>query len=317
MDIKLYQDWMKPQVIKLFSVQYNTKEEDVSKAHENFYEHLFQKNKCIRIVALDGDIVIGFQSLFYWPYRKDGQVYNTFQSGNSIVHPEYRGKGIFQKLLNYLDEYNKDLKLDFLMGFPVQASYGSFMKCKWSNPLNIAWHLKIINPIGFFFSLNKVTSHFDKTAKLVVQATKENVFRLAKDAAFDDWIASFRDTTKYCFFNFTENGQTISFHLKISKRNKWFNELIIGDVRSSTLEEAFIRKGFSKLVRRAYASMGITALTIAVNEALTSPVNQIMKQMHFTKLKKTIYFITKSYNEKLDIEHPQNWELYRSDIDTW
>ena len=317
MDIKLYEDWMKPQVTKLFSVQYGTKEEEVANTHAHFYEHSFQKDKCIRLVALDGDIVIGFQSLFYWPYQKDGQVYNTFQSGNSIVHPEYRGKGIFQKLLNYLDAYNEDLKLDFLMGFPVQASYGSFMKCKWSNPLNIVWHLKIINPLGFLFSLNKVSAHFDKTAKPVIQATKANAFRLAKDAAFDDWMASFRDAAKYCFFNFTENEQAISFHLKISKRSKWFNELIIGDVRSSTLDQAFIRKGLRKLVGRAYTSMGITALTIAVNEASPSPVNQVIKHMNFIQTKKSIYFITKSYNEQLDIDQPQNWELYRSDIDTW
>lgn len=317
MEIKLYESWMQPQVTKLFSVQYGTSEEVVAKTHAQFYEHSFQKDKCIRLVALDGEKVIGFQSLFYWPYKKNGKIYNTFQSGNSIVHPEYRGKGIFQKLLHYLDEYNQDLQLDFLMGFPVQASYGSFMKCKWSNPLNIVWHVKIINPFGFLFSLNKVPGHFDQTPKQITQETTADTFRLAKDHAFDEWMSSFREAGNYCFFNFSENGHSISFHLKTSKRNKWFNELIIGDVRSSTLDLAFIKKGMRKLSRRAFTSKGITALTIAINEASSSPVNEVVKQMNFIQTKKSIYFITKSYKEQLDIENPATWELYRSDIDTW
>ena len=149
---------MRPQVSALFSAQYGTELSVVEKTQEGFYGHSFQREKSIRIVALDGTKVIGFQSLFYWPYQKDGVNYNSLQSGNSLVHPEYRGKGIFQTLLQFLDDYNKDLKIDFLVGFPVEASFKSFLKNKWSNPFDLVWQMKIINPFGFLFSLTCIRS---------------------------------------------------------------------------------------------------------------------------------------------------------------
>lgn len=317
MDIKLYGDWMKPQVSKLFSTNYGTNEADLEITMGKFYEHPFQKNKCIRIVAMDQDKVIGFQSLFFWPYQKDGQVYNTYQSGNSLVHPDYRGKGIFQNLLNYLDTYNKDLKIDFLVGFPVQQSYGSFMKNKWSNPLNLNWYLKVINPFGFIFPINTIDSYFDKVPQNVIQNVPSGIFRLVQDKAFENWRGSFSGNRKYFYFNFTENPNTITFSLKTNKRNKWFNELIIGDIRSSTNDYKFIRKAMAQLRNRAIKSLGVSAITIAVNEHAPSPVNLVLKKMNFFKIKKSIYFITKSFNENLEINNKKNWELYRSDIDTW
>jgi GNAT superfamily N-acetyltransferase len=317
MEIKLYEDWMKPQVNKLFSMQYDRPEEEVAVTMDNFYEHPFQKDKCIRLVSMDGDIVTGFQSLFYWPYEKNGQVYHSFQSGNSLVHPDYRGKGIFGKLLNYLDEYNKDLNIDFLMGFPVQMSYGSFMKNKWANPLNIVWYVKLLNPFAFLFSIDGITSKFDQQLKPVEQKIPANSYRLAKDAAFENWINASRDQQPYCFFHYNEGENAISFSLKTNQRNRWFNELIIGDIRTNSSDEAFIKKAFSKLSRKAFATLRVTALTIALNEDASVPVFSVIKSLGYAGTKKSIYFITKSYGRNKDIEDKQNWVLYRSDVDTW
>jgi hypothetical protein len=155
MNIKLYEEWMKPQVVKLFSIQYGRPEEEVSSTMEAFYNHAFQQTKCIRLVALEGDCVCGFQSLFYWPYQKNGKTYNSYQSGNSLVDPAYRGKGNFQKLLSYIDDNSSNLNIDFLMGFPVEMSFGSFMKKKWSNPFNLTWHICFLNPFACFFQLSE------------------------------------------------------------------------------------------------------------------------------------------------------------------
>src|SRR3954467_5729352 len=98
MDIGLYEEWMRPQISKMFSDQYGIREEAFAQLMSDFYEHPFQKNKCIRIIAKEGNMVTGFQSFFYWPYEINGRVYNSYQSGNSLVRPGFRGKGIFQKL---------------------------------------------------------------------------------------------------------------------------------------------------------------------------------------------------------------------------
>jgi GNAT superfamily N-acetyltransferase len=317
MEIKLYENWMKPQVVQLFCTQYGTNKTEQENLMENFYEHPFQKNKCIRIVALDGDKVIGFQSLFYWPYEKGGKVFNSYQSGNSLVHADYRGKGIFQKLLNYLDEYNKELKIDFLMGFPVQQSYGSFMKNKWSNPLNLQWYISIINPLAFIFPVNIALLHFDKMPIRITQTLSSDTFRLVYNKHFETWRSSFSDTSKYCFFNYSENGNQITFSLKINRRNKWINELIIGDIRSSTNDISFIKKAVSKLKRKAFSCFSVSVIMVAVNDHALVPINRILSSKNFFKIRKTIYFITKAFINDAAINDPKKWELYRSDIDTW
>ena len=76
MEIGLYEDWMKPQVAKLFCLQYGVNEDNFSKLIDNFYEHPFQKDKCIRIVAKEGKTIIGFQSFIYWPYEYNNKTYN-------------------------------------------------------------------------------------------------------------------------------------------------------------------------------------------------------------------------------------------------
>jgi hypothetical protein len=116
MNIKIafYEDWMKAQVAKMFSMQYGVDGHFFAKQIEDFYEHPFQKNKSIRIVALDGDKVAGFQSFVYWPYNYGKTTYNSYQSGNSLVHQDYRGKGIFNKLLSFFE--TEKIDVDFLIG---------------------------------------------------------------------------------------------------------------------------------------------------------------------------------------------------------
>ena len=92
MEIGLYEDWMRLQVSKMFSNEYHIKEEIFADLMEKFYEHPFQKDKCILIVAKEGQIITGFQSFFFWPYEMNGKTYNSYQSGNSLVHPNFRGK---------------------------------------------------------------------------------------------------------------------------------------------------------------------------------------------------------------------------------
>jgi hypothetical protein len=57
--------------------------------------------------------------------------------GARFVSPEYRGRQIFARLLNFLSQIRDRPQVDFLMGFPVEMSYGSFLRNGWHNPLNL------------------------------------------------------------------------------------------------------------------------------------------------------------------------------------
>jgi len=317
MEIRLYEDWMESQVIKLFSNQYSRTVSELTEIHSKFYNHPFQKDKCIRIVSMDGEVVTGFQTLFYWPYQKNNKVYRSFQSGNSIVHPDYRGKGIFQKLLNFLDENNKDLNIDFLMGFPVEASFGSFVRNKWANPFNLHWYLKLINPFAFLFSKKNFEKRFDSFPLLNSNNSSDNIFRLHIDNSFNSWRNGFRNSKNYFYFNFSDENKSITFGLKMNVRSRFFHELIIGEIRTYTNDIHFFRAAIKKLVRKTRSSLCFTAITIALVESKDSNILKLLKKENFISTKKQIYFITKSYNNNNEINISENWELYRGDIDSW
>ncbi len=314
MNICLYEEWMKPQIAELFSNQYGISTEDFSELMDRFYEHPFQKDKCIRIVALKGEKVVGFQSFFYWPYSFNGISYNSFQSGNSLVHPDYRGKGIFQKLLNYLDLRNTELKIDFLVGFPVEASFKSFIKNKWLNPLNLVWYIKIINPLGFIFKLEKTEHYFDSNPSINT-FLGNNSFQLNKNDDFKNWRNYF--SYNHFYFNFNESDKFICFELKLNKRNRWFNELIIGDINTNSIDTKFLERAFSNLKKRALSMKSVSAITIAINEFNNDHIKNAINNSGFKRLERQINFIIKPMLFSEKILRPENWTLYRGDLDTW
>ncbi|MBI4947868.1 MAG: GNAT family N-acetyltransferase [Bacteroidetes bacterium] len=317
MEIGVYEDWMRPQVAKMFSLQYGLNENDFSKLIEDFYEHPYQKDRCLRIVAKEEDRVIGFQSFFYWPYRFNNKIYNSFQSGNSLVHPEFRGKGIFQKLLTYIDTHSRKLGIDFLIGFPVEASKKSFIRNQWENILNLQWHIKIINPLSFFFSLRLQELHNVFNTPSYTLDGNSSSFRLASNPDFSSWRNHYSKEGRYLYFSFAQQNYSANFTLKFIKRRKYINELIIGDFQCNTNDLTFIHEAFNTLIRKARSLRFLSILTIAINERSSYSLLKPLLQSGFKKTNKKIYFIIKDFSNNQAIHNPESWTLYRSDIDTW
>lgn len=188
MDIKItyYEPWMKSQISALFEMEYQIPKEDFENLMGRLYEHSLQIEKSIQLVALDGEKVVGFQSFFYWPYVFNNITHYSLQSGNSLTHPEYRGKGIFKKLLNFIFKNDISQNIDFIVGFPVQASYGSFIKNNWTNVFNLQWYLKLINPFAFLFSKASISKKF--TFDFIPNSYyPSNTYILNQDLIFTNW----------------------------------------------------------------------------------------------------------------------------------
>lgn len=317
-DVKPYEPWMKEQVAKLFSIQYGVSENYFSTLMDNFYDHPYQKEKCIRVVALEGSTVIGFQSFFYWPYIFNEKTLNSYQSGNSLIHPEHRGKGIFQKLLSYFDsELQKKYKIDFLIGFPIEASKNSLIRNQWIDLLHLKWHIKIVNPFSFLYTINtdKITNTFSKEPCCIPESI--NTFRITKNKNFIEWRKNYSDNSKYFFFNYSEKENRICFSLKLSRRKIIINELIIGDIQTSTEDIFFISKGIETLIQKTSSLKFISLISIAINELSNFPITTILHQKKFLKISKDIYCMVKPYINIHEISDTKNWTLYRNDIDTW
>lgn len=307
----------KEQVIKLFVNEYKTDYNFFSDYFDRFYFHSFQKNKCLLIVALDGPTVAGFQSFFYWPYYFKDKPFNSFQSGNSLIHPAYRGKGIFQKMLAFIDGQYLTRDIDFLMGFPVEASKKNFLKDNWQNILDLHWYVKLCNPFGFSGKIRE-GDFFKKGLVYPSSIYDAGGIRLANNTDFIAWRQAYLNAGNYYSFIFKQEDCEVIFHLKPNKRKKILNELVIGSVLfNSPLSEKLLLPALQHLISAVRMSFGFHFISIALNESGNFKLNNLLEQLNFRNTEKKIYFIVKPFKNHELLLKPGNWNLYRADIDTW
>lgn len=316
-EITWYNDSLRSQVIALFVKEYGVNADEFAALFEQFYFHPFQKNKCLLIVALDGETLAGFQSFFYWPYTFGGKTYNSFQSGNSLVNPSYRGQGLFNKMLAFISQENKTTDIDFLVGFPVEASLRNFIKDKWNNLFNLSWFVKFCNPLGFSARLNP--TRFKAGCMRIQQAQDISpVISLSNTSEFYNWREAYMKKGAYFSYSYKNGNDEIIFHLKKNRRKRILNELIIGNVLYSS--EAAVQHTSAALKELSYIitrSFSFHFISIAINERCKLPLRAAVEDAGFKRTAKSIYFIVKPFKKNGFVEQPENWLLGRSDIDTW
>jgi len=315
MTIQKYEDWMRPQVVALFDLEYATGAAQFDTLFGQFYEQEFQRTNCIRIVALDGERVAGFQSFFYWPVVIGGKEVQSYQSGNSLVHPDYRGKGLFGKMLNYIHEPESGFNAELLIGFPVEASYNSFMRNGWKNPFNLQWYIKPLNPVRSFFSNpeKQLQKAWGDRKKSDFKADLSTVY-VAQRTDFDTYRFAY-ETGDFYRFTFESDGKKAYFELKAQRRKRIIRELVIGKFLVTHADQDFMQRALNALIREVKRSANFTLLSFAVNHHSTDLVS-IISSVGMRPIEKRIYFIVKGPLADAQKDW-SSWWMYRSDIDTW
>ena len=315
MTIQKYEDWMRPQVIALFDMEYATGASQFDTLFGHFYEQQFQRSNCIRIVALDGERVAGFQSFFYWPVLIDGVEVQSFQSGNSLVHPDYRGKGLFGKMLNFIHEPGSGFNAELLIGFPVEASYNSFKRNGWSNPFNLQWYIKPLNPILSLFSNPEASLRRAwGNRSLADFHPSSTISCVAQRADFDQYRFAYEVGDFYRFI-FEKDGKKAFFELKAQRRKKVIRELVIGKFLVTHTEPEFMRLALRELIKEVKRNAHFSIISFAVNDGSSALVDAVTS-VGMKPIDKRIYFIAKGpLADK--VQDWSSWWMFRSDIDTW
>lgn len=318
--ITLYEPWMADQVINLFCRQYGNTTEQFSEFFAQFYNHTYQKDKSIRIVAIEGSTVAGFVSLCRWPYSISGKEYNTFQCGNVIISEDFRGKGLYNNMLNFIDENHQSFGIDLIIGFPIKEILKLYLKGGWKNPFNLSWYVKMINIFSIIVPVNKnrINKLYSSQPKFPVNKPTDKT-ELIKTNSFVEWHKAYNVTFNYFYFTVEDQNKYIEFSLKINIRKKIIKELIIGDIVTNSNDPEFIKLAFKKLHQAAFKTGYVSIISIAIND--TNRDSQILKeiiQKNYKKIEKDIKFIYKNFtiNEEL-VSKPESWLLYRRDLDTW
>ena len=321
-DFRYYEPWMLDQIIEIFHKEYTVDRQSFARYFDAFYNHLSYPMESIRIVALDGDTVAGFVSFTYWPYMVKGKLRRSFQCGNVIVNRYYRGKRLYNRMLEHLDSIHEKHNIDFLIGFPIKPILGIYLENNWTRLLNIQWYVKVINPFAIYSSLDigRLRAVFSTERTIRTNLKENNLVYLANTPAFCAWRDGYKPyliQDNIFFFYFEDGGNEIEFDLKVNKR-KYGHELVIGDVKTSSYDKEFFDNALRELIKAVQITGQVSILSFATNDKSKDQLLlNGLKKKRFFKIRKDILVINKQYNPAVDIDNPADWKLYRSDIDTW
>lgn len=318
-----YEDWMKDEVISLFMEEYGVSYDQFLVTFNAFYEAPYQKNKAIRMVALEDRKVVGFLSFFYWPMAIGTKTYQSFQLGNGVVHADFRGKGVFAKLIAYLE--NNHFEMDFAIGFPVEASRNSFVRMNWKNPINLRWFIKWINPLSLIIGFKEIryseNGILNFTPDHLIEHNLKNEIHLDYSKEFAFWREALV-SRQYLFLFTDETGNKIQFLLKNNVRKRVIKEVIVGKVLVTVMEQdvnlsQLYEKGLKALIKSLRKSKNATLLSLAVNEDYINSRSIDLRKAGLKRIEKQIYFIHKSPQDLEELMDKSAWNMHRADIDTW
>jgi GNAT superfamily N-acetyltransferase len=269
---------MAAQVAELFHRHYGTAPEAFLDRFVRFYEHPYQRGRCVRVVALDGEKVVGFIGFVVWPYTLDGRQFDSFQCCDVLLDASHRGRGTFQRMLDFVDE-----RPDFIVGFPVETAKNAFLRNGWTHVLDLQWYVKF---------------QWRKGARVSAPSSPSaSRLRLTDDAEFVAWRRGYSHRNRYVV-----DGP---FELKRIRRFRLLRELIVGDVRADDAD-------FAALAKR---TRGAAYLSIALNPL--DPLVDRVVGAGFRKIDRKIAFIVKPFACEDLVTDPARWRLFRADLDTW
>ncbi len=315
--IGLYEPWMEGQLVDLVCGEYGFAKKNYGPFLNRFYEHPYQREKSLRIVALDGRKVIGFQTFFYWPYLLDGKPVRSYQSGSSIVAGGYRGRGVFSRLLNCLDEIKKERRIDLLTGFPSPVSFNSFIRNRWVNVTDLDWYVRILSPLSLV--RKPLMRQFAAAGSCITAGGNPAArgFTLSCDPEFEHWRSGYYAENRYFYLQYEGNGNRLQFDLKLNTRG-WLKELIVGRIRTGCYERDFLDQALAALIQKAGRKDAFTFISAAFNSRYVEPeIAAAFIRAGFRRVKNKILFIAKDLAAGDCVYNPQLWQLYRSDVDTW
>jgi len=317
--VSYYQDWAKDQVMNLICREYGYNLKEYAPFYAKFYEDKFQKD-AIKVIVIDEDNdnrVVGFFALFYWPYQLNGKVYNSLKGVNAIVMPEYRGNGIFKKILEFIDTNTKDLSIDFFIATPLPAAYYGFKKNGWTALLDLNWYLRINNYLSFCFPISdkKLASVLNEEKKANLNNHIDAYVNQIDTESFVNWRAQFYKTKKY-YLSYIEGKNIVQFGVKLNVRKKIIRELIIGEVSTNNYDSVFLAEGLKYLLKEIKKIKSITIVSIAANPH-NDIIMDVINKNRFSKIKNIIHIVVKDLNNCTEILDKEKWILYRADLDSW
>lgn len=153
LEIRLAREDDKNNVLKLLNSVFERQQRSAHSRDDRYWDWKFLQSpfgRSILSVAEIGHEIVGVDNLWPWEFNFLGNTYCAFQPCDSVVHPNFRGQGIFKKLRLHGLEIAKGNKPAFLFNFPNNQSLRTNLSLGWHHMGLIPWYVSPLQPLRVF-----------------------------------------------------------------------------------------------------------------------------------------------------------------------
>lgn len=302
---------------------------------------LINKRPIIYLVLNEKRKVIGANSFFATKLVYKGKEYLVVQSGDTMVLEEYRGKGLFKKIINFAMEDLKNSGCDAIFGFANSNSYPGFMKLGFESLYKINLFVKVLNykamlkgKLGDKPFIDIIGKTFDTAAKLFMHISGK--FNIEKAELLRNEVINYIAEANKNYVHQNKNLEYLKWKYIDNPDNRYETIVIkygssicavfvirIDDIsgrRSGKISECFAKDNkyintYISLVCKYYSNKNLDYIEIW--DVGNKKLERALKKNWFIKRKIELYFITKVLNDNLKfISDLGLWDILGGDSDT-
>jgi predicted N-acetyltransferase YhbS len=190
--IRLAEEGDKSQILKLLNQVFSQQQHTRFERGESFWNWKYETSpfgESSIMVAVDEENIVAVGNLWPWEFSCRATMIKALQPCDSVVHPNYQGRGLFSRMRMQGINLAKSLDYNLIFNFPNEQSLPAYLSLGWTYVGKIEWWVKILKPInlikGKFSSVQIVAEKIDE--KYAIDPVKLN--RISSYAEnFDNYI---------------------------------------------------------------------------------------------------------------------------------
>ncbi len=299
--------------------------------------------KPVIALAEEDEKIVGHEAVWPLPILVDSKRFLAGQSVESMVHPSYRGKGIFNALISLTMKEGSQVGYKLFFGFPNRNSVSAYLKQGWEEKGKLIRYVKIISwkevlrsrsylryfswlsPIieifvGLILPSNKI-SHSDvkiveeKNLPFVYEtlwqeyySKMKNTIAVDRSSAYLSWRYSIKPDSDYLYYTFIINNMPFGFIILKRDERGILKRFKVGEF--VILKEELLSSVISGLEKSAKEKNASTLEFQVLNDSF---LTGILKRRGYFKRPDKIPFLVKEFDKTLIGKN--QWYLTCGDFD--
>jgi predicted N-acetyltransferase YhbS len=259
--IRLAQKEDQENIISLLNLVFRNQQHSKNERNDKLWHWKYEENvfgKGIIIIAENDKRIIASSSLWPWDFSCCGQELKALQPCETVVHPDFQGRGLFYNLNRARLNFSKKENIDFLFNFPNQNSLNGYLSFGWHFMGKITWWVKPLKPVRILsglFSNGQVVpvaidNEYSLSQELLCDISNEcqafnGFIKIKRSPIFYNWRYSNHPSRKYGMVFVAEGPNTCAGIFTITQKGK-NREMVVVDIIGPP---RFMPELFKKLIQ--------------------------------------------------------------------